>query len=212
MVKIRGTRLDRPGRAGRKAVETAPAIAAQGLVRLQRQVGKDGDQAELRAIFGMDQKVVAADPAQPGQPADLLMGEMRLLFIPIDNLRGGDRQGSGAPILNEISEDEGSAVEEEVELAIMMKVERSRVVFDIVKNGPEHPPPQPYAPGEGIAEFFLEPEFRTDFRDIGDTEEVEPDVTGELSQRLFVFRPSSHKLILTSRRLGCQRRLTRFLD
>ena len=56
----------------------------------------------MGAELGSDQKIVPADPSQAGLVSHMFVGYMGELLLPIDDLRGWDRQGLPATGLNEI--------------------------------------------------------------------------------------------------------------
>ena len=87
----------------------------------------------------MDQEVVAADPAQPGQPSHFFVREMGPLVFPIDDLRGRDRKGPETAVPDEHGQEEGRPVEKKVELAVVMEIEGCRTVVDIGEHCVQDP-------------------------------------------------------------------------
>lgn len=131
--------MDRSRRTTGQAVETAVAVYLQGPICFKRHVGKDSGQPKLGPKFRMDEKVVAANPAQPGQKAHFFMGEMGLLVLPIHNLRRRDRKRPETPISDEYGQEEGCPVKKKVELAVVMEIEGCRMVVDIGEDCVQDP-------------------------------------------------------------------------
>ena len=120
----------------------APQSRVERRVRFERHVRKHRDQPEARPEPGIDEKVVAAEPAQSRRPPDVLVREVGPLPLPIDDLRGRDGQRPEALLLDVVGDEQGAAVEEEVHLPIMVEVDRGRMVMDVVEDGVAQALPQ----------------------------------------------------------------------
>ena len=134
VVEILRPLVDGHGRARREA---GPARAAGELERrpyLKGHIRQDRHQTKPGPELGIDEQVIPADPAQPRQNADLFVGDMRLLIFPIDDLRRGDGQGFETETPDMVREQKSSPVQKEIELAVVVKIERRRPVDDILKD------------------------------------------------------------------------------
>jgi len=178
VVEILGLLYDGPGGTGNDAGAAAPAAEGKRRGDFERHVGQDSDQAESGPVFGVNEKVVPADPAQSRKPADRFMGDLAALAFPIDDLGGRDRERSMAQVLNEGGEQERPPVQEGVQLPVMMKIERGGGVPDILENGVEKAAAQRNPEGEGIAEIVSKLEIRPGFADIGDPAQGKTDLQG----------------------------------
>ena len=79
------------GGAGVKAGRAAAAVVGQGLVGLQRQVGDNLAQEEVRADGGVDEEGVSSDPADAGLGSVVFFGQGR----GIDAAAEADGLGAG---------------------------------------------------------------------------------------------------------------------
>jgi hypothetical protein len=206
MVKSLGHLADGSGRAGRNATDARPAGKSPRRSRgFERRVRQDRDQTDAGAELRRDEEVVAADPAQAGQPGDGFMWDVGPLVLPIDDL--GRRHGKGleAEVLEEGRKQERAAVEEEIRLAVMMEVEGSRLVLDILENAVRQPFRQGQGPRKSDFERRPQQEFILDGRNIGHAEKGKSRLEAMLPNPHLKLIVHGNGPIVAARRRKCQR-------
>ncbi len=102
---------------------------------MKGKVCKDRQKANPCTIAFADQKVIPTDPPDSCCLGDVLMGEMASLTLPVDELGGGYRESSISKILDCVCQDKPQGVEKNVHPLVMVKVERSRSVFNVIQDG-----------------------------------------------------------------------------
>ncbi len=104
-------------------------------IGLHREICQYRHKTKSGSEFWIDKKIIAADPTQAGQQSYLLMRNMGCLFFPIDDLGSRNWERIGAELLKIRGQKKSSPVEEKIELPIVMKIERSRLILDIFQDG-----------------------------------------------------------------------------
>jgi len=112
---------------------------------------------------------------------------MGLLFFPVDNLGGWNWERTEAEFLYMGCEKKGGPVQKKIELAVVMKIERRRLVLDVFQNGirrsfsERNPPRKPCF--YRIGQTKLVP----DLYDIGRTKQGNPKVETIFFESLIIF-------------------------
>ena len=115
------------------------------------------------------------------------MGNVGPLVFPIDDLGRGHGEGLKAEILNKGGQKEGAAVEEEIRLPIMMKVERRRLVLDVLENAVRQPFSQSQGHGIFLAQRGRQEKLAADRGDIGGAEKRKTQFEGAASDSFQRF-------------------------
>lgn len=175
MVKRLASFTDGRSRTTRPAPLALPAIIREGCVRFERHVGQDRHESKLSPAAGIDQEITAAKPAESRQLTDLLVGNVRPLALPVYDLRRSDGKRPISTFLNIAGGKESRAVEEIINLAIMMHVERRRAIPNVVKDGDEKSLAESDAAVELVSQTRVEKELISNGRDIRHPEEIDID-------------------------------------
>jgi len=194
VVEILSFLLDGAGRANLNTFLAFAAVALKGPVRLKGHVGEHRDQPEPRPVLRMDKEVAPAHPPQPGQVAHFLVGEMRFLVLPVEHLGGRDGKGSMAALLDMGCKKEGCPVEEEIELAVVVKIEGSRPVLYLLEHTADEPFSHRYSSVETIPDLFIQEEFIPDSGDVRHAEQGGPEVQGEPPEAFGVLLFCAHEI------------------
>jgi len=120
------------------------------------------------------------------------MRYMRPLVFPIDDLGSGNGEGLKTEILNMVGEKKSPPVQEEIELPVVVKIERGRLGLDILENGVRKPLPQSYGPVESRFERLGEKKFFSDPGDIRRAEKRKSEVPAIFLDQAVIFLLFGH--------------------
>ena len=109
------------------------------------------------------------------------------LVLPVDDLGGRDGKRIEPEILEEGREEECAAVKEEIRLPIMMKVERRRLVLDVLENAVRQPFSQSQGHGIFLAQRGRQEKLAADRGDIGGAEKRKTQFEGAASDSFQRF-------------------------
>ena len=135
MIEVFSLFLNRSCGAGCNAGVTIPAVLRRWRIDSEGKVCKDGQKANPCAVAPADKKVIPADPTDPGCLCNVLMGEMPSLLFPVDELGGRYWHSPVSEVLNGMGQDEPHGIEKNIHSLVVLKVERSRPVFDVIQDG-----------------------------------------------------------------------------
>ena len=194
VVEILSFLLDGAGRANLNTFLAFAAVALKGPVRLKGHVGEHRDQPEPRPVLRMDKEVAPAHPPQPGQVAHFLVGEMRFLVLPVEHLGGRDGKSVVPELLDTGSKQVSCPVQEEIELAVVVKIEGSRLVLYIIENTIDEPLAYRYSPVESLFDLVIQEELIPDSGDVRHAEKRNSQVQGEFLEILGVLLFLGHEI------------------
>ena len=150
-------------------------------------IRQDGHQPELGAEFRIDQKVIATQPAESGQLTHLFMGHVGLLMIPIYDLRSGHGERPVSLVLDESRGKKSGAIQQKVDLTVMVHVKRRGAVPEIIKDGWQEPLAERDGQMEPVLEAGLKKELVSDAGDVRDAEKVDAQRPDKGPQTLFTI-------------------------
>ena len=137
------------------------------------------------------------------------MRDMGELVRPVHDLGGGDGQGLEARLGDPGGDEQGPAVEEEIELAVVVEVEGRRPVVDILKNRAQDAHPQRNRPVEAVLQAVGEQEITPDLGDVRDSEDREAQVEAVLPEGREIRGFTAHGATNSKSPLpGCQTKKT----
>jgi hypothetical protein len=135
VIEVFSPLFDGSGGANVYAGAARAAAFRQGGIRSKGKVCKNGQETNPCAVTLGDKKIVPTDPPDSRCLRDVLMGEVRSLSFPVDELRCGYGHSPISQILNGLRQDEAQSIEENIDPLVMVKVERSRFVFNVIQDG-----------------------------------------------------------------------------